>query len=142
VFEWNAVEVMLMSNSAPGFASYPNHRVTVTPSRQHVRVLVGEAVVADSRRALQVDESRHGRVWYVPPEDVAEQHLHPTSTTTYCPFKGHASYWTIDAGGLTISDAVWSYLTPYDECISLSGYYAFYSDRVRLEVDGQVQRPT
>jgi uncharacterized protein (DUF427 family) len=131
-----------MSNSAPGFASYPNHRVTVTPSARRVCVLVGDTVIADSSSTLEVDESRHDRVWYVPPEDVDEQRLRPTTTATYCPFKGHASYWSIDSGGLTVTDAVWAYLTPYDECSRLAGYYAFYPDRVRLEVDGEVQRPT
>jgi uncharacterized protein (DUF427 family) len=131
-----------MSNPAPGFATYPNHLVTVTPSRQHVRVLVGDSIIADTNNALQVDESRHERVWYVPPEDVDERRLRPTATSSYCPFKGHASYWAIDAAGLTIPDAVWAYPSPYDECSDLAGYYAFYVDRVRLEVDGQVQRPT
>lgn len=131
-----------MSNSAPGFARHPNHRVTVTPSPRQVRVLVGDTVIADSRKTLEVDESRHDRVWYVPPEDVDEQRLRPTTTTTYCPFKGQASYWSIDSEAMTIADAVWAYLTPFDECRRLAGYYAFYADRVRLEVDGEVQRPT
>lgn len=126
-----------MSNPAPGFARYPHHRVAVKPTLQHVRALVGDTVIADSRAALLVEESRHDLVWYFPPDDVDEQHLLPTATSTYCPFKGHASYWSIQAQGETLEDAVWAYLEPFDECQALTGYYAFYPDRVRLEVAGE-----
>jgi len=126
-----------MSNPAPGFARYPHHRVVANPTPQHVRALVGDTVIADSRATLLVEESRHDPVWYFPPDDVDEQHLLPTATSTYCPFKGHASYWSIQAQGETLEDAVWAYLEPFDECQALTGYYAFYPDRVRLEVAGE-----
>jgi uncharacterized protein (DUF427 family) len=131
-----------MSNPAPGFARYPNHRVIATQRPRHVRVLVGGVVVADSRAAFEVEESRHDPVWYFPPEDVDQRLLEPTESTTYCPFKGHASYYTIDAGGERLADAAWSYLAPFDECRALAGCVAFYADRVHVEVDGEVQRPT
>ena len=101
----------------------------------------GWRLPADTRAAFRVEESRHEPVWYFPPEDVNARLLAPTETTTYCPFNGHASYWTIDAEGERSPDAVWAYLAPYDECRALAGYYAFYPDRVRLEVGGEVQRP-
>lgn len=130
-----------MSNPAPGFAQHPNHRVTATQRPRHVRVLAGDEVVADSRAAFEVEESRHAPVWYLPPEDVNRQLLVPTETSTYCPFKGYASYFSVDAGGTTIEDAAWSYLAPFDECRALAGYYAFYTDRVTVEVDGRSQSP-
>jgi uncharacterized protein (DUF427 family) len=131
-----------MNNPAPGFAKYPAHRVVATQTPRHVRVLVGDVVIADTRAALEVEESRHDPAWYFPPGDVDQSVLTSTESSTYCPFKGHASYWTIDAAGEHLEDAVWAYLAPYDECRSLAGYFAFYRDRVRLEVDGEVQRPT
>lgn len=131
-----------MSNPAPGFARYPDHQVTATQSPRHVRVLVGDQVIADSRAAFEVDESRHDPVWYFPPEDVDRRLLRPTETTTHCPFKGHASYYTIEAQAGELPDAVWSYLAPYDECRPLAGYFAFYADRVTVEVEGEAQRPT
>ncbi|HEX7036637.1 MAG TPA: DUF427 domain-containing protein [Pseudomonadales bacterium] len=131
-----------MSNPAPGFARYPNHRVTVTRRPSHVRALVGDAVVADSRAALLVEESGHAPVWYFPAEDVHEGRLTPTDSSSYCPFKGHASYFTVEAGGARLEDAAWAYPAPYDECRSLAGYVAFYPDRVAIEVDGDRQRPT
>jgi uncharacterized protein (DUF427 family) len=131
-----------MSNPAPGFAQHPNHRVVATSKPRHVRVLVGDDVVADSRAAFEVEESRHDPVWYFPPEDVNQRLLLPTDSTSYCPFKGHASYYTLDAGGQHLEDVAWSYLAPFDECRMLAGYVAFYADRVTLEVDGEAQRPT
>lgn len=131
-----------MSNPAPGFARHPNYRVMATQSPRHVRALVGDEVVADSRAAFLVEESGHDPVWYFPPHDVRDRLLTPTETSSYCPFKGHASYFTVEAGGQRLEDAAWAYLAPYDECRSLAGYVAFYADRVRIEVDGRSQRPT
>ncbi|MFU8817942.1 MAG: DUF427 domain-containing protein [Pseudomonadales bacterium] len=126
-----------MSNSAPGYTSYPDHRVVAAQPPRHVRVLVNDTVIADSRAAILVEESRHDPVWYFPPNDVVEQSLQPSDRSSYCPFKGHASYWSIVTPGATLDDAVWAYLTPYDEFRALAGYYAFYRDRVRLEVAGE-----
>ena len=134
-----------MNNPAPGFTKYPAHRVVATQSPRRVRALVGEVVIADSRAALEVEESRHDPVWYFPPADVDLARLTPTESTTYCPFKGHASYWTIEADGERLEDAAWAYPAPYDECRSLAGYIAFYPARVRLEVAAVApspQRPT
>jgi len=130
-----------MSNPAPGFDQYPNHRVTATQSPRHVRALVGDLLIADSRAAFLVEESRHDPVWYSPPDDVDFSLLTPTETTTYCPFKGYASYWTVDAPGDRRENAVWAYLQPYDECRALAGYLAFYPDQVRIEVAGAPSGP-
>ncbi len=127
----------LSMSNAPGFSRHPDHRVVVTRSPHHVRVLVGDALLADSRAAFKVEESRHDPVWYLPPEDVEGHLLVATATTSYCPFKGHASYFSVEVGDRTVEDAAWAYLTPFDECRALAGYYAFYPDRVTIEVDGQ-----
>lgn len=129
-----------MSNPAPGFSKYPNHTVVATQSPRHVRALVDGEVIADTRSAFQVEESRHDSVWYFPPDDVDRRRLVPTESTSHCPFKGHASYFSIETGDRILEDVVWSYQAPYDECRALRGYYAFYPDRVVLEVDGEPQR--
>lgn len=131
-----------MTNPAPGFARHPDHRVTITRSPKHVRALAGDEVVADSRAALLVEESGHDPVWYFPLQDVRDGRLVPTESASYCPFKGHASYFTVEAGGARLEDAAWAYPTPYDECRPLAGHVAFYPDRVAIEVDGRTQRPT
>jgi uncharacterized protein (DUF427 family) len=126
-----------MSNQAPGFEAHPNYEVKIEPSSAHVRALVGDTVVADTKAALAVTESRHRAVWYLPMTDVDQALLTRTDTSTYCPFKGHASYWSIATPDVNLEDAVWSYEAPFDECQPLTGYVAFYTDKVALEVDGE-----
>lgn len=128
-----------MSNPAPGYVRHPDHVVAISPGDDHLRVFAGDRLVADSRSALRVEESRHSTVWYFPPEDVEMDLLEATDSHSYCPFKGNASYYSIVAGEQRLADAVWCYREPYDECSALAGCLAFYPDRVRLEVNGAPQ---
>ena len=128
-----------MNNSAPGFQQHPNYEVLIEPSPARIRVLVGDTVLADSQKAVAVTETRHRPVWYLPREDVIENLLSATDTSTHCPFKGDASYWSVTTEDGTLDDVMWSYLTPYDECLALQGYVSFYTDRVTLEIDGELQ---
>ena len=121
--------------SAPGFADYPEHTVTITPSTAHIRILVDERVIADTVRSLLVSESRHDPVYYLPASDVDGSLLTPSDTTTHCPFKGDASYYSITAGNGQLEDSVWSYQNPFKECTALAGYLAFYPNRVTLEIE-------
>ena len=90
--------------------------------------------LARSSAAFVVTESRYPPVWYLPREDVDTHHLTPSETTTYCPFKGTASYFHITTPDGQLVDAVWSYEAPYEECAPLSGYVSFYADRVDIQV--------
>lgn len=123
-----------MPNPAPGFASNPEHRVDLAPETRRVRVVFGGVTIADSSAALRVEETGHAPVHYLPEKDVRLDLMHRTDHHTRCPFKGEASYWTIEvpAGGeVRRSDnAVWGYPTPYDEVRGIAGYYAFYPNRV------------
>jgi uncharacterized protein (DUF427 family) len=123
-----------MSNPAPGFKARPDYRVDLVPEARRVRVVFGGTTVADSTTALRVEETGHGPVYYVPEKDVRLDLMRPTDHHTRCPYKGEASYWTIEipgAGGSKRSEnAVWGYPSPYDEVTGLAGYYAFYPNRV------------
>ncbi|MGH7047607.1 MAG: DUF427 domain-containing protein [Stellaceae bacterium] len=123
-----------MANPAPGFASNPAHRVDLMPDRRHLTVVFAGTTVADSAATLRVEETGHGPVHYFPARDVRLDLLVPTSHHTTCPFKGEASYWTIEIphGGETrrSENAVWGYSTPYDEVSGITDYYAFYPNRV------------
>ncbi|HWB50668.1 MAG TPA: DUF427 domain-containing protein [Stellaceae bacterium] len=119
-----------MANPAPGWAKKPEHRVDLHPDKSHVKVMFGGRVIADSRDTLRVEETGHGPVYYIPAKDMALDLMQKTEHTTYCPFKGTASYWTVNAGGKTAENAVWGYETPYDETARLAGHYAFYPNRV------------
>jgi uncharacterized protein (DUF427 family) len=124
-----------MPNPAPGFVSRPEHRVDLVPEKRRVTVLFGGVTIADSKAALRVEETGHGPVHYLPEKDVRLDLLRPTQHHTRCPYKGEASYWTIEVpaaeGSVRRSEnAVWAYPSPYDEVMGLAGHYAFYTTRV------------
>ncbi|MEZ5560348.1 MAG: DUF427 domain-containing protein [Pseudomonadales bacterium] len=125
-----------MNQPAPGFSNHPNYRVDIAPADARLRILVGGQAIADTREALLVTETRHRPVWYLPMADVDAGVIRATETSTYCPFKGHASYWTVQVGDQVLEDVLWGYQDPYQECEPLRGYVSFYTDRVLLEIDG------
>jgi uncharacterized protein (DUF427 family) len=119
---------MVMSgNSGPGYAQRPEHRITTDPAGVRVRVTFNGEVIADTREAIAMKEASYPLVYYVPRKDVKMDRLVRTSHTTYCPFKGHASYYSL-AGGP--DNAVWSYEQPYDEVALIKDRLAFYPSKV------------
>ena len=108
----------------------------IAPAALRVRVLAAGTLIADSLTPLLVTESRHQPVWYFPLADVQDQYLRDSEHSTYCPFKGHASYWHIETPDGVLENAVWGYRTPFAECLPLAGHVAFYTDRVQVLVDG------
>jgi uncharacterized protein (DUF427 family) len=95
--------------------------------------------VADTTRALTLREAGYPPVQYIPLDDVDQTMLAPSDTQTYCPHKGHASYYSITLpdgqdteGGL--ADAVWTYLTPYDSVAPIANHVSFYANRVEVVV--------
>ena len=119
-----------MANPAPGWVKKPEHRVDLNPDTHHVRVVFAGTVVADSTAALRCEETGHGPVYYIPARDMRLDLMEKTAHTSYCPFKGTASYWTIKAGGNASENAIWGYESPYDETSALAGHFAFYGTRV------------
>jgi uncharacterized protein (DUF427 family) len=123
-----------MPNPAPGFAGNPDHRVDLVPESRRVRVVFSGVTIADSVAALRVEETGHAPAYYVPERDVRLDLMRRTDHHTRCPFKGEASYWTIEApdGGSVrrAENAVWGYPAPYDEVTGIAGYFAFYPNRV------------
>ena len=112
------------------YAEHPDYRVDLNENPEHVRVLCRGTLVADSRRTLLVCETNHDPVVYFPVEDVRFELLEKTRNETFCPFKGEASYWTLSVGDRESENAVWSYEDPFPEVAGLTGYLAFYADRV------------
>lgn len=126
-----------MANPAPGFAKHPGYAVDIIPQDTEVVVRLGDTEIARSRRAVLVEETRHRPVWYMPLEDIDNSLIEASDTDTYCPFKGHASYWSVNTISASVTDVIWAYLSPYDECESLRGYASFYTNKVDLYVDGE-----
>jgi uncharacterized protein (DUF427 family) len=114
----------------PHLLPSPDHPITVTPNPARVVVTVAGKVVADTRRALTLQESTYPAVQYIPIDDVDKSLLERTETATYCPFKGDASYYSIPVGGERSVDAIWVYESPYDAVAEIKDHVAFYPDRV------------
>src|ERR687891_1731390 len=93
----------------PASARQPDYEITFEPSPKRVRVAVGDTVIADTTRARLLRESGHMPVYYFPREDVRMDLLSRTDRSTHCPFKGDASYWSVEVAGQTRANAVWSY---------------------------------
>jgi uncharacterized protein (DUF427 family) len=111
----------------------PDHPITITPNPKRVRVLAGGKVIADTTRALTLQESTYPAVQYIPREDADQSLLTKTTHGSHCPYKGDASYYTINAEGATLDNAVWSYETPFPAMKEIAGYLAFYPNKVTIE---------
>lgn len=113
----------------------PDHPITVEPTGERVVVRVGGRVVADSTDALTLQEADYPPVQYVPLADVDRGVLRPSTTTSYCPYKGECSYFSVDLGdGDPSADVVWDYEHPYPAVASIAGHVAFYPDRADIVV--------
>ncbi len=120
----------------------PEHPITITPDPAHVVVSVAGRVVADTRAALTLREAAYKPVHYIPRGDVDMSLLERTSHTTYCPYKGDCTYYSIPAGGERSVNAVWSYEAPYPAVAAIKDYVAFYPNRVdaiEVEAVGRVE---
>ena len=113
------------------------HEITINPTRDHIEVTLGGEKLAESDRAVLLDETGLPTRYYLPREDVRTDLLKPTDFSTTCPFKGQASYWSADVGGEVHKNLVWSYETPIPQAEGITGLMCFYTDRVELTVDGQ-----
>jgi uncharacterized protein (DUF427 family) len=117
----------------------PYTRIDVLPSSRHVRVSLGETVLADSTRAHALFETGLPVRWYVPKVDVRMDLLVPSDTLTHCPYKGDAEHWSARVGSAAIDDVAWTYPKPLPESLAVAGLVAFYDDRVEVTVDGERQ---
>ena len=114
-----------------------DHPITVTPTKGRVQVKFGGRVIADSTRAKTLQEASYPPVQYIPREDAEMTMLQSTAHKTQCPYKGEASYFSVQANGKSAENAVWSYEHPYPAVAEIEGHLAFYPDRVdSIEVKG------
>ncbi|MEB3962111.1 DUF427 domain-containing protein [Streptomyces kunmingensis] len=104
----------------------PGHKITIEHGSQRVRVVRDGQVLAESARPLLLRETGCPVRYYLPGEDVAVDLLTPSDTTTYCPFKGTASYWSLPDA----PDAVWSYPEPKTDVAAIKGHFCFYEVEV------------
>jgi uncharacterized protein (DUF427 family) len=114
----------------------PDHPITVKPTGKRVVARVGDTVVVDTTAALTLQESSYPAVQYLPLADIDPALLQHTDTHTYCPYKGEASYYSLLVPGASpdLTDAVWTYATPYPSVVEIAGHVAFYPNLVDVRV--------
>jgi uncharacterized protein (DUF427 family) len=121
----------------------PYKRVDALPSKRHVRVVIDGQTVADTGQPTLVFETNHPVRYYIPQQDVRTDLLVPSATTSRCPYKGPASYWSVRLGNETFSDLVWGYMETIPECPKIKGLVCFFHERgCDIYVDGElVEQP-
>ena len=122
-----------------GWLRNPGYSIDFDPLPARVQVMIGGETLADSTGARIMYELGHAPVYYLPRGDINATLLEPTDRDTYCPYKGHASYWTVRVGGRAEENAVWSYETPHAELAHIAGYMGFYWGRMDVWLEQGVE---
>ena len=111
------------------------HPITIEPTKARVQVRINGELIADTTAALGLQEASLPLVQYIPLADVVAERLTPTDTSTYCPFKGDASYYSVTtSAGDTVQDAIWTYEQPYPAVAAIAGHVAFYSSKADIQL--------
>jgi len=140
-FEWDAMTEWLEEDE-PVYthARDPHTRVDILASSRHVRVEIDGVTVADSRSPRILFETGLPPRYYLPLSDIRTELLRPSETHTHCPYKGTASYWSVDTGAGLHRDMVWIYRTPLPESQKIAGLAAFFDEKADVFIDGVPQR--
>jgi uncharacterized protein (DUF427 family) len=113
-----------------------DHPITIDADTVRVVARVGDTVIADTSAALTLREAGYPPVHYIPLGDVVPGTLRPSTSDSYCPYKGDASYYDVVLpDGKELVDAVWTYQVPYPAVDAIADRVAFYTDRVQVEVE-------
>jgi uncharacterized protein (DUF427 family) len=114
----------------------------VEETSRHIRVVFNGVTVAETRRAKRVLETSHPPVYYVPPEDVRMDHLVEVAGSSWCEWKGRASYYDVVVDGRRARRAAWTYRQPSEGFEAIRDHVAFYAGPMEAcYVDGERVRP-
>ncbi len=120
---------------------YPRPAIA-EPSTRHIRLEHRGVVVADTRHAVRTLETSHPPSWYLPPGDIAPGVLQRSARTSFCEWKGQATYWHLSIAGVLLPDVAWSYADPTPAFAILRDHVAFYAGPLdRCTVDGEQVLP-
>lgn len=119
---------------------YPRPPALVADGR-HVQVYLGDALVADTRRAFRLLETAGAPTFYLPPEDVEASLLVASDASSYCEWKGQAHYWHVTDGNRKAHNAAWAYPDADARYGAIAGYLAFYLGALGGYVDGEQAQP-
>ncbi len=133
---WDAVEAWYEEDERVfGHPRNPYHRVDCVRTSRRLRVGVAGAVLVDSTDTVGVYETALEPRLYVDRGAVRPGALVASSSTTYCPYKGTASYWTAVVDDVVVEDVAWSYDDPLPECQPIRGLVCFDEARASVVAD-------
>jgi len=118
----------------------PYVRIDALASSRHVIATFNGVTVAESHRPVVLFETGLAARYYLPQADVRMDLLVPSATTSHCPYKGTAMYWTLATGDASLADVAWAYRTPLPESAKIAGLVAFWPEKssaLQVTVDGQ-----
>ncbi|MDT5014470.1 MAG: hypothetical protein QOD39_630 [Mycobacterium sp.] len=134
---WDAVDTWLEEGRRlVHYPPNPYHRVDCRPTSRRLRVTVAGAVVVDTTDTVIVFETSVEPRLYVAPSLVHTNSLQRSQTTSYCNYKGYATYWSAVIGGTVVDDVAWSYQDPPPETQPIKGYFSF--DTAHAQVVAQL----
>ena len=120
---------------------YPRPPVA-DPTAERVVVRLGGEVVCDTVRAVRVLETSHPPTYYLPRDDYVDGALVPADGSSWCEYKGLASYFDVVGGRAVAERAAWGYPDPTAAFEALRGFVSLYPGRMdECTVDGEVVRP-
>src|SRR6185437_7375602 len=140
-FEWAAMDEWMEEDELVyTHPRDPYHRVDILASSRHVRIEVDGVTVAESARPVILFETGLPPRYYLPLTDVRTDLLTPSATVTHCPYKGTATYWSVDTGHGARPDLVWAYRAPFAESQKVAGLACFYDEKADVYLDGELQQ--
>lgn len=130
-FEWNKMDAWFEEmDQVFVHPRDPFLRIDTVSTDRHVKVVLNGQTVAESGRAVMLFEPGQPIRYYLPIADTRVELLRPSDTTSRCPYKGLANYYSVDVGGRVFKDVVWSYRAPTLESGKIAGMVAFYNEQV------------
>ena len=138
--DWNAMTEWLEEDE-PVYTHPrdPYSRVDILASSRRVRVELDGVVIAESDQPRILFETGLPPRYYLPLAHFRMALLRPSVRETHCPYKGTATYWSVDTGTAVHADLVWMYRAPLPESQKIAGLASFYNEKVDLHVDGILQ---
>ena len=127
---WDAVDTWLEEGrTLVHYPPNPYHRVDCRPTNRGLRVTVDGTTLVDTVDTVIVFETSVEPRLYVDPAFVRTDLLRKTDTTTYCNYKGYATYWSAVLSDVMVEDVAWSYQDPLPETLPIKGFFSFDASR-------------
>jgi uncharacterized protein (DUF427 family) len=120
--------------TSSAFVKHPDYNLSLRQYEGSVEVWFHGEKIASTRQAIEMSEAEYALVYYIPFADCIVTHFDKTGHSTYCPFKGNASYWSLGVNSEHRENCVWGYEEPYDEVAGIANHVAFYPDKVDVRI--------